>query len=159
MPAIKLIFAAVLCAAIALPAWSNVGTPIDLAQVRAQQQEIRADLVDSKGRYSDLPPRRRDEIIAKQDSLLRLIDGKEMPGDLSDRQQLEMINDLEWIQAAINQAEDERVTCRSEKLTGSHMVKKICRTNAQIRAEREDARNSIERRALCTEGQPCAGRD
>lgn len=159
MPHMKLIFAAVLAVTIALPAWSRVGAPLELDQVRVQQQQIRADLIDSKGRYADLSPRRRDEILAKQDGLLRLIEGKQMPGDLSDRQQLEMINDLEWIQAAINEAEDQRVTCRSVKVTGSQMVKRVCRTAAQIREDREDARNSIERRALCTGDQPCASRE
>ena len=159
MSPMKLILVVVLAAAFALPAWSEQRTPLDFDEVRVQQLQIRADIMASQGRYADMPASKRDQIVAKQDSLLKLIDGKHTESELSDRQLLETINSLEWIQAAINDTEDERVVCKSVKLTGSHVSKKVCKTVAQMREEREDARNSIERRALCTEGQSCASRE
>jgi hypothetical protein len=38
---------------------------------------------------------------------------------------------------------DQRLVCRRERQTGSHMKRRVCRTVAQIEAEREDAAEFI----------------
>lgn len=159
MSPMKLILAVVLAAAFVSPAWSQGVTALNLDEVRIQQQQIRTDLMASKGRYADMPSAKRDQIIAKQDSLFRLMEGKQAEEELSDDQHMEMINTLQWIQAAVNDAEDERVICKNVKTTGSQMPKRVCKTVAQIRVERENARKNLDRGALCTKGQPCASRE
>ena len=131
---------------------------MELEQIRVQQKQIRTDVIAGKGRYADMPSKKRNELLAKQDDLLELIEGKSTESELTDKQKMEAFNSLEWIEAAINNAEDERVICKSEKPTGSNRAQKVCKTVAQIREEREDSSNIIDRRAICSEGQMCAGK-
>ena len=131
---------------------------MELEQIRVQQKQIRTDVIAGKGRYADMPSKKRNELLAKQDDLLELIEGKSTESELTDKQKMEAFNSLEWIEAAINNAEDERVICKSEKPTGSYRAQKVCKTVAQIREEREDSSNTIDRRAICSEGQMCGGK-
>ena len=155
---IRLFFAAFLCVAIACAAYAGAGSPIELEQIRTQQKQIRAEVLAGKGRYADMSSRKRDELLAKQDGLLQLIECKSTESELTEKQKMEAFNSLEWIEAAINNADDERVICKSEKPTGSNRAQKVCKTVAQIRQEREDSSNAVDRRAICSEGQMCGGK-
>ena len=155
---IRLFFAAFLCVAIASAAYAGAGSPIELEQIRTQQKQIREEVLAGKGRYADMSSRKRDELLAKQDGLLQFIEGKSTESELTEKQKMEAFNSLEWIEAAINNADDERVICKSEKPTGSNRAQKVCKTVAQIRQEREDSSNAVDRRAICSEGQMCGGK-
>jgi hypothetical protein len=152
-----MLFVAVLAVAILFVPALDVSA-LELDQIRAQQQTIRTDIVAGKGRYAGMSAGKRNEILARQKDLLRLIEGRTTESELSENERMLAFNSLEWIEAAINNAEDERVVCKSEKPTGSNRAQRICRTVAQMREEREASERLIDRRAVCSEGAMCAGK-
>jgi len=83
------------------------------------------------------------ELLAKQDSLLRLLGDKQDPAELSESQRTEAFNTLEWIEAAINDEHDERMVCTRERATGSNRVVRVCKTQRQIEEDRLRARRQM----------------
>lgn len=47
-------------------------------------------------------------------------------------------------------AENERVVCTKERTTGSNRIHRVCRSAEQIRREREAARHTLGKRAICS---------
>lgn len=119
--------------------------PLAIAAITEQQAQIRADVLAGKGRYRDMPARTRYELLDRQTRLLRMLEGKVSSDELSPDQRTEAFNTLEWIEAAINNTEDDRMVCKREKTLGSNLDKRVCKTVAQIREEQEAARRAINR--------------
>ena len=117
---------------------------LDLNKVIVQQKQIRSDLMASKD-YRGLNEAQRTELLSRQDSLLRMLEGKETSADLTQEQQIRAFNDLEWIEAALNNAEGDRMVCRRERTLGSNRITRVCRTAAQMELEREQARDAADR--------------
>jgi hypothetical protein len=124
---------------------AHANQPLDIDKVVTQQRELRADLMAGSGRYKQMPASKRQQILKKQDELLRMLEGKETSDDLSADQRMAAFNSLEWIEAAINDEKGERMICRRERTIGSNRVTRICRTEAQMAAERERARDELDR--------------
>jgi hypothetical protein len=118
--------------------------PLEITSIVSQQQQIRTELMARTGRYKNMPDTKRDELLARQNTLLAMLDGKNTPADLSDEERISAFNTLEWIEAAINNAEDDRLICRRERTIGSQRVTRACRTQAQMRVERERARDEMD---------------
>lgn len=137
------VFLATTALVFSVSAYAN--KPLDIDKIVTQQHEIRADVVAAKGRYKKMPASKRQEILRKQDELLRMLEGKETPEDLSEAQRIATFNSLEWIEAAINNEDDERMICRRERTIGSNRVTRTCRTEAQMATERERAREELDR--------------
>jgi hypothetical protein len=129
----------------AVAAGADTRKPLEVATVVSQQKQIRDDLMIRKGRYKDMPDSTRVELLSKQAELLTMLEGKRTAADLSEEQQMQAFNTLEWIEAAINNADDERVICRREKVLGSTRTTRVCRTAEYERRAREKARESMER--------------
>lgn len=135
-----------LCAASFAAAASGTGRkPLEVATVVAQQQQIRDEVLAGKGRYRGMPAHVRVELLSKQAGLLTLLEGKRTSAELTQNQQMEAFNTLEWTEGAINGAEGERVTCRREKIVGSNRAIRVCRTAAEEQRARERAREDMER--------------
>ena len=68
-------------------------------------------------------------------------------------------NTLEWIEAAINDSDDDRLVCRRERRIGSNRMTRVCKTVAQIEFERERARSQLLDRGACVDlgGAGCRG--
>lgn len=113
---------------------------LDLDKVRTQQTQIRADVQAAKGRYAEMPADKRQALLAKQSELLKLIEGKQNDDQLTRSEQMQAFNTLEWIEATINNAEDERMICTRERPTGSNRTQSVCKTVAQRREDKERAR-------------------
>lgn len=124
---------------------AHANQPFDIDKVVTQQRELRADLTAGSGHYKQMPASKRQQILQKQDELLRMLEGKETFDDLSTDQRKAAFNSLEWIEAATNDEEGERMICRRERTIGSNRVTRICRTEAQMAAERERARDELDR--------------
>jgi hypothetical protein len=112
--------------------------------VRSQQSEIRAGIVAKSGRYRDLPESTRVELLTRQTRVLSAIDGKQNPDELTQVQRTEVFNDLEWIEAAVNRTEDDRLVCEYTKTIGSNRRTRVCRTEEQIREARERAKEELD---------------
>jgi hypothetical protein len=118
--------------------------PLELNQIRAQQQEIRADLIAGKGRYKDMSATTKTELLSRQDQLLKMIGDKHDPDELTKDQRLQAFNTLEWIEATINKSADERMICTRERATGSQRVTTVCKTQRQIKEAHERARRQTD---------------
>jgi hypothetical protein len=118
--------------------------PLELNKIRTQQQEIRSEVIAGTGRYKDMPANTKTELLSKQDQLLKMIGEKQDPNELSSDQRLQAFNTLEWIEATINKTEDERMVCVHEKRTGSNRTTTVCKTQRQIKEDRDRARRQME---------------
>jgi len=117
--------------------------PLKFDDVRAQQKEIRAGVMAGTGRYKDMPEKDKQKLIDEQDRLLSIIGDKRDPSELDADQRVEAFNILESIEADINKAEDERVTCERYQKTGTNRKVVVCRTQREIREARERARRQM----------------
>ena len=118
--------------------------PFKVNDVVAQQQQIRSDVIAGKGRYASMPERKRNDLLSRQEHLMHTLEGKQTSAELTEDEYMEAFSALEWIEAAINNQEDERLICRREKTIGSNRTTRICRTAAQMEIERELARDQID---------------
>lgn len=143
----------VLCSLLFMAANVNASPrgPLKLDEVRQQQTEIRADATARTGLYKDMPAATRDELFTKQNMVLSIIEGKDLASDLNESDKMKVFNALEWIEAAINKAEDERVVCERRAQIGTNRKERVCRTVAQIRADREAAQRDMMRSEINTD--------
>lgn len=127
---------------------ASTGPLEEFDAIRTQQTQMRSDIVAGTGRYAGLSQRTRDQLVRRQDEVLRAIDGKQSPDELSESERLALFNDLEWIEATVNNADDDRMVCERVTTIGSTMKRRVCKTAAQVREDREQARQEMERRAV-----------
>ncbi|UHQ23647.1 hypothetical protein LVB77_02705 [Lysobacter sp. 5GHs7-4] len=120
--------------------------PLPIVAIVEQQKQIRADDIARRGRYGQLPLATRAELMTKQVEILSLVEDKASTAELSRREQVEVFNRLEWIEATVNDTEDERMICRIERTLGSNRMVRTCRTVADERKEKERAGRSLDRR-------------
>lgn len=120
--------------------------PLPILAIVEQQKQIRADDIARRGRFGQLPLATRAELMTKQVEVLSLVEDKASSADLSRREQVEVFNRLEWIEATINDAEEERTICRIERTLGSNRMVRSCRTVADERKDKESAGRSLDRR-------------
>lgn len=136
----------VLVAGMAFAAMASANeSELKFDDIRSQQAEIRAGIIAKSNRYSAMPERTRHEVLSRQSRLLAVIDGKQAAGELNQQERTEVFNDLEWIEAAINNSHDERLVCEYVKTIGSNRKQRVCRSPAQMEVERERARDALDR--------------
>lgn len=127
--------------------------PLPILAIVEQQKQIRADDVARRGRYGQLPLATRAELLSKQVEILSLVEDKASTADLSRREQVEVFNRLEWIEATVNDTEEERMICRIERTLGSNRMVRTCRTVADERKDKERANRDLDRRPRQVGGQ------
>lgn len=139
------LFAALALASFGACADSAVIPNMDVVAITAQQKQIQSDIIAGQGRYKDLSATTRTELLSRQATMLKLLEGKSSAAELTADQRSEVFNTLEWMETAINQSgDDERLICRREKPLGSTRTTRICRTVAQEREAKERARLELE---------------
>jgi hypothetical protein len=138
------LFACVLSVSVIPSAFAMDRLP-EFEAIRTQQAEIRAGVAARTGRYQDMPESTRDQLLTKQAQVLNTIDQKSSGAELTEEQRLEVFNALEWIEAAINKDDDDRMVCERRKTLGSNRKERVCKTVAQMREERERAREELDR--------------
>lgn len=114
-------------------------SPADLPAVKQEQLELRQKLLAGKGAYKDIDAAVRTDLLSKQDIVMKLVEGRQSTSELSPADQVALVNALSSIAAIVEKAEDERMVCRREKMTGSNRPETICKTVAQRRQDREEA--------------------
>ena len=68
--------------------------------------------------------------------------------ELSEDERKDAVTTLEWIAATIKSADEERMICKRERTIGSQRVTQTCRSQAQMRADNERAREEIDKRSI-----------
>lgn len=119
------------------------GKLLPLDPVREQQAEILAGAKARSGIYANLSAQDRDRLISRQSQMLQMIEGKKMSAELSESDKLRLFNDLEWIEATVNRADDERVVCERTVVIGSNLKKRVCMTVAARRELEERSRERL----------------
>lgn len=125
------------------PAHAEQQKPLEVELIVAQQAQIRADILAANGAYRGLTSLKQRELLERQDRLLRLLDGKQAADQLTPQEQMLAFNHLEWIEAALNDEESERMICRNQTTIGSHRKTRVCRTAAQIERDRQQVREQV----------------
>ena len=137
----------VLLLALAMPMVASADNDeLKFDDIRTQQAEIRAGVVARTGRYKDMPPSERTELMNRQTEVLTMIEGKNAPSELNPDQRTKVFNHLEGIEATLNKSADERLICERRTTIGSNRKERVCRTAAQLREDRERARREMETR-------------
>ena len=109
----------------------------DASVIVAQQNEIRREAEQRRGRYKDMAGADRDRLLRTQDRVLGRLDGRTSTTELPRADQVALFNDLEEISALVNKAEDDRMICERSRPIGSNRPVSVCKTVAQRREERE----------------------
>jgi hypothetical protein len=122
--------------------------------ILSQQAEIRGDVQAPRNGWDALPQEKRSEVLRDQDRLFQLLQDKQTIGDLAPDRQVEAANLLSSIKAIATNAEDERMVCTRERKVGSNFTQRVCRTVAEMRREREAARDGLQRSDQMQRMQP-----
>ncbi|MGQ4581962.1 hypothetical protein [Lysobacter sp. F60174L2] len=141
---------ALLALFVASPASAQVGDALSFDEVRTQQAEIRADAGARRGVYENLSERQHRQLEDRQHAVLRMIEGKQSPRELSEPQRMDLFNQLEAIEALVNQAEDQRMVCERVATIGSNRKQRVCKTVAQRREEMRGAQHMLNQGSNCT---------
>ncbi|HEY0504490.1 MAG TPA: hypothetical protein VGD42_13485 [Lysobacter sp.] len=115
-----------------------------LDDIRVQQAQIRSSVESRSGRYKDMSPSERSELLSKQARMLQTIEGKHSTEELNEQQRTEVFNTLEYIEAVVNNSDDERMVCERRAVLGSTRKERVCKPASQWREEREAARNMMD---------------
>ena len=118
-------------------------------QIRARQAQISAGLQAGNSPYAELSTRAREELTERQARMLALLEGKQRIDELDADAQAQVEADARWIENAVSRAEDERMVCERRRVLGSNRKERVCKTVAQLREEREAARNAMDARGTC----------
>lgn len=103
--------------------------------ILAQQRGIRADMQTRSDRYVDMPQSTRETILADQDRLAMLLEGKADTSQLDPSSLDEVVSLLASIDAAVNRTGDERLICTREARIGTNYMTRVCRTPSQLREQ------------------------
>lgn len=150
MRAVRFVSAVLLGLVLAAPAFASVDDRVlMLDDIRAQQSQIRDGVKSGSGRYKELSASQRNELLSKQARMLSTIEGKHSTAELNEQERVEVFNTLEYIEAVVNSADDERMVCERRPVLGSTRKERICKPASQWREEREAARNMMDGRGIC----------
>ena len=119
-------------------------TDPDLEAIRLQQTQLREAAIAGEDLFANMSKAERNELVARQDQLLRLLEGKQSIDELDGNEKVAAFNTLEWISATLNDAEDERLVCENVTPTGSHRRVRQCQTVAERRALRDGSKQHFQ---------------
>lgn len=120
-------------------------TPLQTDAISGEQAQIKAGIDARTGAFKDLPATTREQLLAQQAIVLRLIEGRQTTDELDSSQKAELFTAIDAIEVMVSKANDDRLVCELVKTLGSNRKERVCRTLGQIRAEREAVRNQLDR--------------
>ena len=127
-----------------------------LGDIRAQQLQLRDEVMAGKGAYKDMSREKRDQLAARQSEVIALIGERQSLDELTEAEKTQAFNTLEWINETVSNAEDERIVCERQRPIGSNRVQRVCATVAERRKQREAVENGLMPRTLCNGEEPCS---
>lgn len=106
-----------------------------------QIREIRGALGTED--YSEISADGRKTVLSLLDRMEELLQGRDVAA-LSEQHKARLFNDQEQVNAILTQAaEDSRMVCRREQVTGSHRKTTVCLTVAERRRIREKSQDQL----------------
>jgi cell division septum initiation protein DivIVA len=141
---------------------SPVATAADAStrssDILAQQHAIRADMEAKRPRYANMPRDAQESVLADQQKLARLLEGKVDTSQLAAVDQAEVRRLGARIEATIRNNRGEGLVCTSEAVAGSDNVARVCRTATEIREWKEadeELLNGEGSRVGCADASGC----
>lgn len=119
------------------------------SQIVDQQTALRRDVVAARGPFKDLSERERKDLIKRQDAVIQMLTGRNDVLELMPHDRVTVFNDLEWIKAAVTQAERDRKVCERMRPVGSNRFQTICTTAGEKQKHRDDALDNLQRPQMC----------
>jgi hypothetical protein len=107
--------------------------------------------------FEALSKSEKEKLASAQGEIRQALDGKATMADLDDAAKLKVFNAHEQVIALVNKAENERLVCVQKKRLGSHRHQLECRTVAQVKEDRDAARDSRMRTGTCDPGRGACG--
>lgn len=148
----NLLLVAALWMALLSDASANVDSRTQkLDEIREQQTVLQAEVRGGRGAFKDMAAPDRDSLLAKQDRVLTLLQGRQSIDQLSEAERLELFNTLEEIKGVVTNAEDSRMVCQRVKVVGSNLPQRVCMTVAQRREQQEQARARMLKANVCAD--------
>ena len=153
-----------LIAALLLPAFALAqGSDADFAlrlgsgpDFEQQRKEIIDEMYDG-GRFGEIEPKAREEVIAALETIGELADEQGRFEHLSEEDKVRLYNAQEVANNHLTlAAENSRIECRRERKVGSHFKTSICHTVAEWTLQREaasEAMNQKQRGPKCGQGE------
>jgi len=120
-------------------------TGVDASAILTQQRQIRDDAMSRKGRYKNMEEANRSDLLAQQNIVFSLLDGKQNSNELAEPDRVKLFNALEAIEAKVNNERDEQMVCEFVRRVGSNRPQRVCKTYAQREKEREEAEKELNR--------------
>lgn len=134
-------------------AWASVDPQtLTIRDIVKQQTALRAQVAAGKGPFKDMEKRDREEMIAHQDRVLQMIGDRQTIDDMPADQRTELFNELQWIDATVAKAQDERMVCEYTRSVGSNRMQSVCMTAAQRQKLRDRAQSELQRPKNCISG-------
>lgn len=141
MRKIRTVLLALAALAVAGAAQADNGSSQRVSDIVSEQAQIRADAKAEKNGWDNIPLEKRQELIETQDQLMLLLDGKQTLGDLAPPERKAATQQLDRINALALEAENERMVCMREKLTGTNRTQRVCRSVGDMKRWREGAKD------------------
>lgn len=141
-------FAAALSLLLCGSAWAGKSAghetvAFDPAAFEAQRSQIERDITRSE-RYAEIGYNGRRDVLANLAAISRLLEGVTSLEQLEYAERVEMFNLQEQVNSILTKAaEDSRIVCKRQKVTGSHRTETQCHTVAQLRIAREDSQKTM----------------
>jgi hypothetical protein len=125
--------------AVSAAAQAGSGRSNRVADIVSHQAQIRASVKAERNGWDNIAADKRQELLGKQDQLMRLIDGKQTLDELAPADHATAVQTIEWIDALAAKADDERQVCTRERATGTNRVTTVCRSAGAMKKQREQA--------------------
>lgn len=106
--------------------------------------EVRAQLVQG-GRFEFVTEEERATLNTNLNAMGALFDKFGMVERMNRDTKIALFNDQEVVNAILKRRDAERLICRSEMPTGSHIPTTKCRTYGDIQRDQTDTRNFMQR--------------
>ena len=117
------------------------------AEFEAQVAEVRAEMAP-KGRYEAITATDRAAVEADLERIGALLHSQESGKALTDREQLELANAQERVNAVLTRNDGDRLICTMEPRTGTKFKDKVCQTARQREEIRRKAQEGYQRELM-----------
>lgn len=125
-----------------------------LASFNTQADKVRKDMGEN-GRFGAISVSDRSAVESDLDKIAALLKRKGEGGTLADKEQVDLLNAQESINAILTRNEGNRLICSYERRSGSNFKQKVCQTAREREATQRASQEGFQR---ATNNQGSSGR-
>lgn len=100
------------------------------------------------GRYEFTPEAERGTIDARLADMSALFDKRGTVDAMTADEKVRLMNDQSQINTILTKRDNDRLICRREAPTGSHLTRSVCRTYGEIERSQRDSTQYLEDRKM-----------